>query len=190
MLPYENGRGPCLDAALTGETVVVDVFADDSLYPDFAYSARRAGVTHSVSVDLPVPQRVVGTLNLYASTSQPLAEEIIILAQAFASYAGVAVANAALFSHTAELAMPPLHATPYLVILSQIRSQREFRFPRWWRLGLAITEAVLAAGLIVAAVTEGSWYWWAGAIAAATLALINLSVYLLTRRKRRNPPEP
>src|SRR5215217_1851149 len=57
---YENGRGPCLDAALTGETVVVDVFADDSLYPDFAYSARRAGVTHTVSVGLPVPQRVVG----------------------------------------------------------------------------------------------------------------------------------
>jgi AmiR/NasT family two-component response regulator len=47
---------------------------------------------------------VVGALNLYASTSQPLAEEIISLAQAFASYAGVAVANAALYSHTAELA--------------------------------------------------------------------------------------
>ena len=53
-------------------------------------------------------------------------------------------------------------------------------FPRWWRLGLAITEVVLAAGLIVAAMTEGGWYWWAGAIAAATLALINLSMYLRT----------
>jgi hypothetical protein len=63
-------------------------------------------------------------------------------------------------------------------------------FPRWWRLGLAITEVVLAAGLIVAAVTEGGWYWWAGAIAAATLALINLSVYLRTERERRKPPEP
>jgi hypothetical protein len=63
-------------------------------------------------------------------------------------------------------------------------------FPRWWRLGLAITEVVLAAGLIVAAVTEGGWYWWAGAIAAATLALINLSVYLRTERARRRPPDP
>jgi hypothetical protein len=63
-------------------------------------------------------------------------------------------------------------------------------FPRWWRLGLAITEVVLAAGLIVAAVTEGGWYWWAGAIAAATLALINLSVYLRTERERRRPPDP
>jgi hypothetical protein len=63
-------------------------------------------------------------------------------------------------------------------------------FPRWWRLGLATTQVVLAAGLIVAAVTEGGWYWWAGAIAAATLALINLSVYLRTERERRRPPDP
>jgi GAF domain-containing protein len=83
--------------------VIVDVFADDSLYPDFAHSARRAGVTHTVSVGLPVPQRVVGALNLYASTSQPLAEEIISLAQAFASYAGVAVTNAALSATTPNL---------------------------------------------------------------------------------------
>jgi hypothetical protein len=62
-------------------------------------------------------------------------------------------------------------------------------FPRWWRLGLATTEVVLAAGLIVAAVTEGGWYWWAGAIAAATLALINLSVYLRTERERRSPSD-
>jgi hypothetical protein len=62
-------------------------------------------------------------------------------------------------------------------------------FPRWWRLGLAFTEVLLAAGLIVAAVTEGGWYWWAGAIAAATLALINLSVYLRTERVRRRPPD-
>ena len=48
---------------------------------------------------------------------------------------------------------------------------------------------MLAAGLIVAAVTEGGWYWWAGAIAAAILALINLSVYLLAKRERRRTPD-
>ena len=63
-------------------------------------------------------------------------------------------------------------------------------FPRWWRLALASMEIVLAAGLIVAAVTDGGWYWWAGAIAAAALALINLSVYLRNERERRRPPDP
>jgi hypothetical protein len=62
-------------------------------------------------------------------------------------------------------------------------------FPRWWRLGLACTEVLLAAGLIVAAVAEGGWYWWAGAIAAATPALVSLSVYLRTERVRRRPPD-
>ena len=100
---YQNGVGPCLDAALTGETVVVDV-TDDSPYPDFARSAQRAGVTHSVSIGLPVPNRVVGALNIYASTPHAPSDETMTLAQAFASYAGVAVANAALYNHSAELA--------------------------------------------------------------------------------------
>jgi GAF domain-containing protein len=100
---YESGSGPCVDAALTGETIVVDL-AVDNFYSDFSRAGRRAGVAHTVSVGLPVPQRVVGALNLYASTPDPPAEQTIALAQAFASYAGVAVANAALYNHTAELA--------------------------------------------------------------------------------------
>ena len=84
---------------------------------------------------------------------------------------------------------PPYRALPRDTWSNYAHSVNS-RFPRWWRLGLAITEVVLAAGLIVAAVTEGGWYWWAGAIAAATLALINLSVYWRTERERRRPPEP
>jgi hypothetical protein len=86
--------------------------------------------------------------------------------------------------------MPPLHAGPFRGALPKYAHSVSSGFPRWWRLGLAITEVVLAAGLIVAAVTEGGWYWWAGVIAAATLALINLSVYLRTERERRRPPVP
>jgi hypothetical protein len=50
-------------------------------------------------------------------------------------------------------------------------------------------EVVLAAGLIVAGTTGGGWYWCAGAIAAATLALISLSVHLITKREPRKPRE-
>jgi hypothetical protein len=39
---------------------------------------------------------------MHGSTSQPLAEQTISLAQAFASYAGVAVATAALYNQTVE----------------------------------------------------------------------------------------
>jgi hypothetical protein len=66
---YQNASGPCLDAALTGETVVVQLAAANP-YRDFSEAGRRAGVTHTVSVGLPIPQRVVGALNLYASTPE------------------------------------------------------------------------------------------------------------------------
>ena len=100
---YENGSGPCLDAAATGQTIVVDLDADNP-YRDFTNAGRRAGITHSVTVGLPDPHRTVGALNLYASTPEPLANRTIERAQLFASYAGAAVANAALGNPTPELA--------------------------------------------------------------------------------------
>jgi GAF domain-containing protein len=86
------------------ETIVIDSSDVNTEYPEFASAARRQGVTHSLSIGLPVPQRVVGALNLYASTSGALRPGTVAQAQAFASYAGVSVANAALYTSTAELA--------------------------------------------------------------------------------------
>jgi hypothetical protein len=63
-------------------------------------------------------------------------------------------------------------------------------FRRRWQLVLASMEVVLAAALITRAVTEGGWYWWAGAILLVMLALLSLSVYLRTERKRRRPSNP
>jgi hypothetical protein len=80
---------------------------------------------------------------------------------------------------------PPCRALPRGACGPKYAHSVSSGFPRWWRLGLASTEVALAAGLIVAAVTEDGWYWWAGAIAAAALALINLSVYLLGEREPR-----
>jgi GAF domain len=68
---YESGFGPCLDAALSGETIIVDMSADHSPYPDFASACRRSGITHTASVGLPIPQQVVGALNLYSSAPDP-----------------------------------------------------------------------------------------------------------------------
>ena len=100
---YDNGFGPCLDAAVSGQTIMVDTGDPDGAYPDFAAAARRSGVTYSASVGLPVPERLVGAMNLYASTDQPLDRETVTVAETFAGYAAVAMANAALYTSTAEL---------------------------------------------------------------------------------------
>jgi GAF domain-containing protein len=99
---YRSGFGPCLDAAVSGETIHVDT-SHDSRYPEFSAAARRRGVTHSLSVGLPIPQRTIGALNIYGSAG-PFTDREVESAHAFAGHAAVAVANAALLASTADLA--------------------------------------------------------------------------------------
>jgi GAF domain-containing protein len=101
---YEVGFGPCLDAATTGQTVVVGLDDADSPYPEFIEVARRAGIAHTISVGLPLPQRSVGGLNIYGTNREPFGPDARDLFETFASYAAVAVANAALYNSTADLA--------------------------------------------------------------------------------------
>ena len=99
---YQSGFGPCLDVAVTGETILVDT-SDDSRYPEFSAAARRLGVTHSLSVGLPIAQRTIGALNIYGSAGR-FADHEVESAHVFAGHAAVAVANAALLASTADLA--------------------------------------------------------------------------------------
>src|SRR5215213_9818445 len=99
---YRSGFGPCLDVAVSGETILVDT-SNDGQYPEFSAAARRLGVTHSLSVGLPIPQRTIGALNIYGSAG-PFTDREVESAHAFAGHAAVAVANAALYASTADLA--------------------------------------------------------------------------------------
>lgn len=101
---YEAGFGPCLDAAQSGAHLRVDDTANETRYPDFARTAARQGVRSSISVALPMPQQVLGAINIYQFDSPPLDADGEQLATAFAGYAAVALANAALFASTADLA--------------------------------------------------------------------------------------
>lgn len=101
---YEAGYGPCMDAAVSGQTIEIDHSRSDTPYPAFSTMALRAGITHSVSVGLPVAQRVIGGMNIYGSDELPFDTNATELAVTFAGYAAVAVANAHLYSTTADLA--------------------------------------------------------------------------------------
>ena len=101
---YEMGFGPCLDAAQTGQHLRIDDTTGDSPYPQFAALAAREGVRSTLSIGLPMPQRVLGAINVYRSSGPPLDAEAEQLATTFAGYAAVALANAALYASTADLA--------------------------------------------------------------------------------------
>jgi GAF domain-containing protein len=95
---YELGFGPCLDAAKTGQTLVVDTGSHDSPYREFARIAARAGVRHAVSVGLPIGQRSIGGLNIYRTGDGPLRPTFLEHAEVFAHYAAVAVNNVASYA--------------------------------------------------------------------------------------------
>ena len=94
---YRRGFGPCLDAALTGSTISVDTTDTVGDYREFAAIAAAHGVTQVLAVGLPIPQTTVGALNMYSTTREPISPESVALAETFAGYAAVAVANAALY---------------------------------------------------------------------------------------------
>jgi GAF domain-containing protein len=93
-----------MDAARTGTTIVIKNTATDQTYPEFAREARRQGVTNTVSIGLPIAERTIGALSVYGMDGrEPFDQDAIATARAFAHYAAVALANAALYSSTAEL---------------------------------------------------------------------------------------
>jgi GAF domain-containing protein len=101
---YDAGFGPCMDAALSGATIPIDDTAHSDTYPDFGRIVFRHGITHTMSIGLPVERRTVGALNVYGTGDGRFDEATAQLATAFASYAAVAVANAGLYATTAALA--------------------------------------------------------------------------------------
>jgi GAF domain-containing protein len=101
---YDQGRGPCVDAAQAAAVVSVPDTGADDRWPEWGARARAAGVHSSLSIGLPIQDAVVGALNIYGTKPDTFDDDAITLAQAFAGYAAVAMANAHLYDSTASLA--------------------------------------------------------------------------------------
>jgi hypothetical protein len=90
---YAKGFGPCLDAALYGQTIVTESADDRMPYREFRTLCRGAAVTQTVSAGLPVAHRVDGALNFYAVAGPPLDHATVQLAETFAGFAAAALAR-------------------------------------------------------------------------------------------------
>jgi len=99
---YEHGFGPCLDAAVSGATIHIPDMAAETTYKDFAQVAVRQGVTHSLSVGLPIGRSTIGGLNLYGLHGDPYDDDSTELAATFAGYAAIALTNAAALADAVE----------------------------------------------------------------------------------------
>ena len=118
---YETDRGPCLDAAATGNRIWVRNMARETRWPAFAASAAARGVRCSLSIPLPVQRDVTGALNFYDLEGRAFDERSIELAETFAAHAAVAVANARLYDSTATLARQMQQAMATRAVIEQAK---------------------------------------------------------------------
>ena len=101
---YEKGYGPCLDAAGGGEVRLVRDARTETRWPDYTPHAVEHGSLSSMSVPVPVQQQVTAALNVYAVQPRAFDAGSVELAQTFASYAAVAIANMHLYESGKQLA--------------------------------------------------------------------------------------
>ena len=92
---YDEGHGPCLHAARTGElTEIPDTRAYDR-WPDYTAQAVAHGNLSSLSIPLAIDkdEQVAGALNIYARRPHAFDEASRSVATRFAPYAAVAAGN-------------------------------------------------------------------------------------------------
>ncbi|MEU8663228.1 GAF and ANTAR domain-containing protein [Actinoplanes philippinensis] len=125
---YANHHGPCLDAAADRKTVLVDDVAAERRWPGWSQHAGSVGVCSALSVGLPIRDHVIGAVNVYATSSRAFDDDAVRLAETFAEYAAVALANADLYHSAAALARQMEAAMESRAVIEQakgiIMSQR------------------------------------------------------------------
>ncbi|MEV6632598.1 GAF and ANTAR domain-containing protein [Actinoplanes sp. NPDC051470] len=120
-LQYGKGYGPCLDASAAATTLSLPDMATEDRWPDWAARALDAGAHSSLSIGLPVHERVTGALNFYATEAEAFDHDAAILGQTFAGYAAVALTNAHLYDAQTNLARQMQEAMQSRAVIEQAK---------------------------------------------------------------------
>jgi GAF domain-containing protein len=118
---YDQGYGPCLAASASGGSLSLPDMATETRWPRWTPHAVEAGVHSSLSIGLPIHETVSGALNVYATEPDTFDDDAVILAETFAGYAAVALANAHLYDVTATLAQHMQAAMESRAVIEQAK---------------------------------------------------------------------
>ena len=100
LFELQSQEGPCLDCYRSGQAVVNhDLAADGGRWPGFAAVALEAGFRSADAVPMRLRSQIIGALNLFRSEPGALSDSDVIVAQALAD-----VATIALLQHRTALA--------------------------------------------------------------------------------------
>lgn len=88
-------EGPCVDALRVHHTVHIDDMTTEPRWPRFTAAATERGVRTSLSFQLFVNSKNLGSLNLYGDEPGVFDEESKLIGELFAQHASVALVGAA-----------------------------------------------------------------------------------------------
>jgi GAF domain-containing protein len=118
---YDEGYGPCLDAAQGGGTLVIGDMRTEKRWPDYTPRAAECGALSSVSVGLAEQHTITGALNVYGDKPQSFTDASVELIETFAGYAAAALANARAYETTAALAAQMERAMSSRAVIEQAK---------------------------------------------------------------------
>jgi GAF domain-containing protein len=118
---YQQGYGPCLDAAASSTLLAIDDMTTEDRWAEYAAKAVKAGALSSLSVPVPVQQQLTAALNIYATSPHAFTRDDVATAETFASYAAVAISNAHLYTSTAAHAAQMSAAMKSRAVIEQAK---------------------------------------------------------------------
>jgi GAF domain-containing protein len=101
---YAAGDGPCLEAARTRQVVRTGVAGAERRWPEFARSARAAGVESYLSCPLIIGEEFAGSFNLYSEQPHGFADFDAALLRLYATAACAAIDSSRRYARARELA--------------------------------------------------------------------------------------
>ncbi len=91
LFQIQNGEGPCLDAFRSGQPIAHANLGQGSSWPRFGQLAMGAALPSVHAFPMRVRTHVLGTLNLFIATPMPLSDADVVVAQALAHAATLAL---------------------------------------------------------------------------------------------------
>jgi GAF domain-containing protein len=136
LLELQNAEGPCLDCFATGEALPnTDIAAAYGRWPRFAAAATEAGYAMSHAVPLRLRRQVIGALNLFAVTPEPLSDDHVAVVQGLADIATIGLLHERAVRDQAVLAEQLQTALHSRILIEQAKGVLSARA------GVDVTEA-------------------------------------------------
>lgn len=117
----EREQGPCIEAVMTGQPVVVDdLAAMRQRWPDFAAEVEQVGFNAVYALPLRLNAQTIGALNLFNNSSGFTGDDQR-LAQAFADVASIAIFQQRSTAHATLLAEQLQRALSSRIVIEQAK---------------------------------------------------------------------